>query len=58
MKVIHTDGKNPDFLTLTHELDIALNAAIGGFEKRTKFVQFNQPETMDCVILLYDQYEI
>lgn len=58
MKIIQTDGKNPDFLTLTHELDIALNAAIGGFEKRTKFVQFNQPETMDCVILLYDQNEI
>ncbi|GEM_PF-480337 len=54
MKLIHTDFRNEDFLNLTTELDMFLDEAIGGKDKRKKFVPFNQPETLDAVVLLYD----
>lgn len=49
-----TDYGNPDFLLLCGELDIFLNLAIGGEEKREKYKQFNHPDTMDFVVLAYD----
>jgi putative acetyltransferase len=54
MEFICTNGANPDFHLLCGLLDEHLNDAIGGFEKRKKFVQFNQLDTVRDVILVYD----
>lgn len=45
---------NQDFILLCGELDIFLNQAIGGEEKREKYKKFNHLDTMDFVIVLYD----
>lgn len=45
---------NGDFLRLSKELDLYLDQAIGGVEKRRKYVGFNQLETMDYVVIAYD----
>lgn len=48
-----TDYENPDFLKLCDELDIFLNHAIGGEEKREKYKKFNHADTMDYVSIAY-----
>lgn len=53
MKILHCDGNHPDFIALCMELDAALDIAIGGYDKRKKFIPFNQAETMSSVVLLY-----
>lgn len=45
--------ENPDFLSLCHELDLFLNQAIGGEDKREKYKKFNQPDTLDYVVVAY-----
>jgi len=55
MQIIYTNGNHPDFLTLCNELDHSLDVAMGGFDKREKFVPFNQANTMDMVVILYSE---
>ena len=43
-----------DFIVLTDELDLYLNQAIGGEEKREKYKGFNHLDTMDYVIVSYE----
>ncbi len=52
-----TDCENPDFLKLCEELDLFLNSAIGGEEKREKYKKFNHADTMDYVIIAYGNKE-
>lgn len=51
------DCENQDFLMLCEELDIFLNRAIGGEEKREKYKKFNHAETMDYIVIAYDNSE-
>lgn len=44
-----------DFIALTDELDKYLNKAIGGEEKREKYKRFNHLDTMDYVIVAYEE---
>lgn len=44
-----------DFLLLSNELDEYLNGAIGGEEKREKYKGFNHLDTMDYVIIAYEE---
>lgn len=48
-------GNHPDLIQLSSELDTFLNIAIGGESKREKYKQFNRLDTMDYVILAYDE---
>lgn len=67
MDITYTDTKNysekdlrkvsyshPDFLHLCEELDLFLNQAIGGEDKREKYKKYNHLDTLDYVIIAYD----
>ena len=43
-----------DFIFLCNELDACLNEAVGGENKRKKYVSYNNIDTMDYVLLAYD----
>lgn len=45
--------KNEDFSLLCRELDFYLDQAIGGTEKRKKYLGFNHLDTMDYVLIAY-----
>lgn len=53
MDIITVDSQHPDFIGLCTELDHYLDTAIGGFDKRKKYISFNQAASMDTVFLLY-----
>lgn len=48
------NSDNIDFIYLCKELDRFLNQAIGGEAKREKYKIFNRLDTMDYVVLAYD----
>ncbi len=48
------NSDNTDFICLCKELDQFLNQAIGGESKREKYKKFNQLDTMDYVVIAYD----
>lgn len=48
---------NQDFVMLCGELDEFLNEAIGGEEKREKYKKFNHTDTMDYVVIAYNNAE-
>ena len=50
--------ENLDFFTLCGELDDFLDQAIGGEEKREKYKKFNHADTMDFVVVAYDNGEL
>lgn len=52
-----TENENMDFLMLCAELDDFLNHAIGGEEKREKYKKFNHTDTMDYVVIAYNNGE-
>lgn len=43
-----------DFIDLCNQLDQFLNLAIGGESKREKYKKFNHLDTMDYVVIAYD----
>lgn len=49
------DSSSTDFICLCHELDHFLNRAIGGECKREKYKKFNQLDTMDYVVIAYEE---
>ena len=49
-----SDGGNPDFVELCHELDIFLNELVGGEENRAEYILYNQLDDIHNVILAYD----
>ena len=48
---------NKDFVHLCNELDSFLDIAIGGESKREKYKKYNYLDTMDYVIIAYDNEE-
>lgn len=57
MKILHTDGKNQDFIGLCQLLDENLNEIVGGAEQREKFDPFNQLDDIHDVVVLYQDNE-
>ena len=51
---LQSEGGNPDFVELCHELDIFLNELVGGEEKRAEYIPYNQLNDIHNVILAYD----
>lgn len=47
------DHEDIDFLSLCKELDLFLDQAIGGADKREKYKGFNQTDSMDYVVVAY-----
>ena len=54
MKIVHTDGGNPDFISLCRLLDAHLNEAVGGAVQREQYDQYNQLDDIHDVVLIYD----
>lgn len=52
MKAVNYD--NADFILLCEDLDAFLNIAIGGESKREKYKKYNHLDTMDLVLVAYD----
>ena len=42
MRFEYTDGRNPNFIKLCHELDEFLNELVGGEENRLEYIPYNQ----------------
>lgn len=54
IEIREVECDSADFSLLCGELDVFLNHAIGGEEKREKYKQFNHTDTMDFVTVAYD----
>jgi len=55
IKIIYTDGCNPDFIMLCHMLDAYLNHIIGCEKNRSQYIQYNTLEYIHDVIISYDE---
>ena len=55
IRILEVSYKNNGFITLCSELDKYLNIAIGGQCKREKYIKYNDLDTMDYVIIAYNQ---
>lgn len=53
MEIVHTDGKNKDFIALCRLLDSNLDEIVGGAIQREKYNQYNQLDDIKDVVLLY-----
>lgn len=54
MRFQYTDGRNPDFIALCHQLDDFLNQMAGGEENRAQYIPYNTLEDIHHVIVAYD----
>ena len=54
MRFEYTDIVSPDFILLCGELDLSLNAQVGGEENRSEYIQHNQLQDIKDVIVVYD----
>lgn len=54
MRIIHTDGKDIDFIKLCRLLDDYLNNIVGGEKQRSQYIQYNTLDDIHDVILIYD----
>jgi GNAT superfamily N-acetyltransferase len=54
-RVLEVSYKNKEFIALCNELDEYLNIAIGGECKREKYKKYNNLDTMDYVVVAYDE---
>lgn len=54
MRFQYTDGRNPDFIALCHQLDDFLNQMAGGEENRAQYLPYNTLEDIHHVIVAYD----
>lgn len=54
MKFQYTDGSNPDFIALCHQLDDFLNQLVGGEQNRAQYLPYNTLEDIHHVVLLWD----
>jgi GNAT superfamily N-acetyltransferase len=55
MYIKYTDGEDKDFVLLCQMLDENLNEMVGGFTQRKQYDQYNKPDHIHDVFLLYDQ---
>jgi GNAT superfamily N-acetyltransferase len=54
MRFVYTNGENADFAALCEKLDVFLDEAAGGAEKRTQYVQYNLRDKIHDVVVMYD----
>lgn len=54
MRYEFVDGSNKDFILLSSMLDSYLNNLAGGEENRAKYIPYNQPDDIECVVLVYN----
>lgn len=54
MRFEYTDTVSPDFILLCGELDLSLNAQVGGEKNRSEYIQYNQLMDIKDVIVAYD----
>lgn len=55
IRLLGVNYENKDFIALCNELDEYLNIAIGGESKREKYKKYNNLDTMDYVVVAYDE---
>lgn len=55
MRIQQVENEDKDFILLCGKLDEYLNQAIGGESKREKYKKFNHLDTMDYVVVAYDE---
>ena len=55
MRFIYTNGENPDFIGLCHDLDDFLNELVGGEKKRAEYIPYNKLDDIHDVIVAYDE---
>lgn len=49
-----TDGRDPDFVALCHELDEFLNQLVGGEQNRAEYIPYNALDDIHDVIVVRD----
>lgn len=54
MRYEFVDGSNKDFILLSSMLDSYLNNLAGGEENRAEYIPYNQPDDIECVVLVYN----
>lgn len=54
MRVVHTNGKDKDFIHLCIELDKNLDELVGGAFQRKEYNQYNQLDDIHDVVILYN----
>ncbi|MVB11991.1 Acetyltransferase (GNAT) family protein [Caprobacter fermentans] len=54
MRYKYTNGSEPDFILLCHELDEFLNKLVGGEENRLQYIPYNQLDDIHDVVIVYD----
>lgn len=54
MPCIHTDGRNPAFISLCAQLDAYLNELAGGEEKRAQYVPLNKLDFINDAFMAFD----
>ena len=57
MQIVHTDGKNVDFIALCALLDSDLNEMVGGKTQREQYNRYNQLDDIRDVVLIYEGRE-
>lgn len=55
MRFIYTNGENPDFIELCHDLDNFLNELVGGEKNRAEYIPYNKLDDIHDVIVAYDE---
>lgn len=55
MRFIYTNGENPDFIELCHDLDDFLNELVGGEKNRAEYIPYNKLDDIHDVIVAYDE---
>lgn len=53
MKVIHTDGRNPDFIRLCNQLDSTLDKMVGKAVQRDQYDLYNRLDDIHDAVLIY-----
>lgn len=51
--LVHTDGRNLDFINLCNQLDDNLNKIVGGETQRSQYIQYNGLSEIHDVFVLY-----
>lgn len=55
MRFIYTNGENPDFIELCHDLDDFLNELVRGEKNRAEYIQYNKLDDIHDIIVAYDE---
>ena len=53
MQIIHTDGRNPDFINLCTQLDTVLEEIVGKTVQRNQYDLYNRLDDIHDAVLIY-----